>query len=304
MMTIFFRWLVFLWLAAVPWRGVLAEVSALDVVASFSIVGDMVQRVGGERVRVHLLVGPDADAHVYQPTPADARKVAQARLVVVNGLNYEGWITRLVRAAGYRGDVVRAAEGVQVLRSGGDTHGHGHGHEEADPHAWQDLKNARRYVENIRGALVRIDPAGKAVYDANASGYLTEMDQLDAEIRTMIGRLPADRRTVITSHDSFAYFSRAYGIRFVAPVGVSTEAAASAADVGKLIRQVRKEKIPAIFMENVSDPRLLERIRAETGAKVGGTLYSDALSKSAGAASSYLAMMRHNAATLATALAP
>lgn len=284
----------------------------LSVVASFSILGDLAQRIGGERVRVHMLVGPDADAHVYQPTPADAKRLGRAALVVVNGLGYEGWIDRLIESAGYRGPRVVASAGVVPLTANYEghaaAHGHAHGHrgagKDADPHAWQDLANARRYVDNIAAGLTAADPAGKDAYSTNASALKAEIDALDSEIRALLGALPEARRVVVTSHDAFAYFARAYGIRFVSPAGVSTDGAATAADVAKLIRQIRRDKIPAVFVENVSDPRLLDRIRAETGAKIGGTLYSDALSGPAGPASSYLSMMRHNARTLAAALAP
>jgi zinc/manganese transport system substrate-binding protein len=284
----------------------------LEVVASFSILADLAQRVGGERVRVHALVGAGADAHVYQPTAADARLLGRAALVVVNGLGFEGWIDRLIASAGYRGPRVVASAGVVPLTASheghGAVHGHAHGHrgagKDADPHAWQDLANARRYVDNIAAALTAADPAGAAVYAANAAAYKTEIDALDAEIRKLLGALAPERRTVVTSHDAFAYFARAYGMRFVAPAGASTDSEATAADVAKLIRQIRREKIPAVFLENVSDPRLLERIRAESGARIGGTLYSDALSAASGPAATYLAMMRHNAKTLAEALAP
>lgn len=285
-------------LAATP---ALHAAEPVSVVATFSILGDLTQRIGGARVKVHTLVGPEADAHVYQPTPADAKMLGRARLVVVNGFGYEGWIDRLIKSAGFRGEVVTASRGITPLQRAGGDHGHGHG---PDPHAWQDLGNARHYVTNIATALSAADPAGKAEYAANAERLRGEIAALDAEIRRELGALPADRRTVVTSHDAFAYFARAYGIAFRSPVGVSTDAEASAAEVGKLIRQIRREKIPALFMENISDPRLLERIRAETGARVGGTLYSDALSAAGGPAATYLSMMRHNARTLAEALHP
>lgn len=271
----------------------------IGVVASFSILGDLTQRVGGTRIKLHTLVGADADAHVYQPTPADARALGQARLVVVNGLGFEGWIDRLVKSAGYRGAVITASRGVDLLSRPGETRGTA-----PDPHAWQDLANGKRYVDNIAAALIAADPAGEAVYRANAARLLGEIASLDQAIRQQLGALPAHRRVVVTSHDAFGYFARAYGIEFRSPVGISTDADASAAGVGQLIRQIRREKIPAVFIENISDPRLLERIRAETGARIGGTLYSDALSATGGPATTYLAMMRHNARTLAEALQP
>lgn len=292
----------------------LAAVSppVLTVVASFSILGDFAQRIGGERVRVHTLIGAGADAHVFQPTPADGKTLAQASLVVVNGLGFEGWIERLIKSSGYRGKVLVASAGVAALKQ---TAAHAHsGHPRGtngdqqdgqafDPHAWQDMKNALRYVDNIAQGLGEADPAGKALYQANAAHLKREIAALDVEIRQMFDKLPPERRKVVTSHDAFAYFSRAYGIRFISAVGISTDAEPSAADLGRIIRLIRKERTPAIFMENVSDPRLLQRIQAESGARVGGTLYPDALSTASGPAHTYLKMMRHNAQSLATALA-
>ena len=278
--------------------------AAVDVVASFSILGDITQRVGGDRIKVHTLVGQNADAHVYQPTTTDAKTLARARLVVVNGLGFEGWIDRLIKSSGYRGSVVTASSGIRTLARGesGDAHDH-HDHAGySDPHAWQDLSNAARYVDNIRNALIDIDPEGKSNYQANADQFRQEIAALDAEVRQNFKKIPKDRLKVVTTHDAFGYFGQAYGIAFIAPVGVNTDAEPSAADIGGIIKQIRREKIPAVFMESISDSRLLERIRQESGARIGGTLYSDALSKTDGPAATYLDMMRHNARTLVEAL--
>ena len=292
-------------IAAVSLVAHVASAEPLNVVASFSILGDMTQRVGGDRVQVHTLVSQESDAHVYQPTPADAKTLAQARLVVVNGYGFEGWIDRLVKSSGYRGKVLTASNGIKTLKrphSTGEKHD-AHDHDnEIDPHAWQDLANARLYVDNIAQALGDADPSGKAAYQANATVYKKEIAALDSELRQSINAIPAERRKVVTSHDAFGYFSRAYGISFISPVGINTDAEPSAADVGRIIKQIRRDKIPAVFIESFSDPRLLERIRVESGARIGGTLYSDSLSKVGGAASTYLDMMRHNAKTLTTAL--
>ena len=278
--------------------------AAVDVVASFSILGDITQRVGGDRIKVHTLVGRNADAHVYQPTPTDAKTLAKARLVVVNGLGFEGWIDRLIKSSGYRDSVTTASSGIRTLARGesGDEHDH-HDHAgPSDPHAWQDLANAARYVDNIRNALIDIDPEGRSTYQANADQFRQEIAALDAEVRQNFKKIPKDRLKVVTTHDAFAYFGQAYGISFIAPVGVNTDAEPSAADIGRIIKQIRREKIPAVFMESISDSRLLERIRQESGARIGGTLYSDALSKTDGPAATYLEMMRHNARTLVEAL--
>lgn len=280
-----------------------AQAARLNVIASFSILGDIVKNVGGDRVDVTMLVGPNADAHVYSPSPADAKKLADARLVVMNGLGFEGWIERLIKASASKAPVVVATRGVKPrAAAGGHGHGHGHGHG-SDPHAWQSVANVKTYVTNVRDGLIAADPAGKAAYEANAADYQAKLDALDKEVREAIARIPADRRRIITTHDAFGYFKQAYGVDFVAPQGVSTESEPSAKDVARIIAQIKKQKIPAVFMENVSDPRLLKRIADETGAKIGGTLYSDALTDEKGPAPSYIEMIRHNVRQISSALA-
>lgn len=275
----------------------------LKAVATFSILADFVRQVGGDRVDVQALVGPNSDGHVYQPTPADAKTVGDAKIVFANGLGFEGWINRLVKASGTKAAMVVATKGVKPRKAaGGHGHGHSHGHDDADPHAWQSVTNVKLYVANIRDGLVAADPAGKSAYEANATAYLAKLDALDAEVKSAVAGIPADRRKIITTHDAFGYFGAAYGVTFIAPQGVSTEAEVSAKDVARIITQIRKQKIPAVFLENVTDKRLVERIGAESGAKVGGTLYSDALTDDKGPAPSYIEMMRHNVKQLASAL--
>ena len=268
----------------------------LNVVATFSILADLVSNVGGDRVEVKSLVGPNGDAHVYQPTPNDAKMVSDARLVFVNGLGFEGWMARLVKASGTKAAMVTATKGVKPrkMEEGG--------HVEADPHAWQSVPNVKVYVANIYDALAAADPAGKATYAANSAAYLAKLDALDVQVRAAVAAIPADRRKIITTHDAFGYFGAAYGVAFIAPQGVSTESEVSARDVAKIITQIRKQKIPAVFLENVTDERLLRRIGEESGARVGGTLYSDALTDDKGPAPTYLDMMRHNVKQLAEAL--
>ena len=263
-----------------------------NVVTSFSILADFARRVGGDRISVTSLVGPDSDAHVYTPTPHDAKDVGAARLLIVNGLGLEGWLPRLQQASGSKAPIIVATQGITPRKRGAD----------ADPHAWQSVGNARVYVRNILDALVAADPADAAVFQANAERYLAELDALDQEVRAEIGKIPPERRKVISTHDAFGYFADAYGIQFIAPLGVSTETEPSARDVAEIIVQVRKDKIPAVFLENVNDDRLVGRIAAETGAKIGGTLYSDALSEENGPAPTYIAMVRHNIRALTSAL--
>lgn len=278
----------------------------LSVVASFSILGDFVRSVGGERVAVTTLVGPNGDAHVYTPTPSDAKTITSAKLVFVNGLGFEGWLPRLVKSAGGKATIVTATEGIKPRAAEDGDHDHGgkHDHGHDDPHAWQSVANAKLYVANIRDALTKADPAGVEVYRANAENYLDQLTKLDADVKAAVAGIPAAQRKVISTHDAFGYFAAAYGIQFVAPQGVSTESEASARDVARIITQIRQAKIPAVFLENVSDPRLIRRIAAETSAKIGGTLYSDSLTAENGDAPTYIAMVRHNIMTLAGALTP
>jgi zinc/manganese transport system substrate-binding protein len=265
----------------------------LNVVASFSILGDFVRKVGGDRVNVTTLVGPNSDAHVYAPTPSDAKKVADAKLVFVNGLGFEGWLPRLVKSAGGKASVVTATTGIAPLKLGS----------EADPHAWQSVANAKIYVANIRDALAAAAPADAEAFKSKAQAYLTELDALEREVREAIAKIPEGRRKVISTHNAFGYFAAAYGVEFIAPLGVSTESEASARDIAGIITQVRAARIPAVFLENITDPRLMGRISAETGARVGGTLYSDSLTAEKGDSPTYIDMVRHNIKTLTSALA-
>jgi zinc/manganese transport system substrate-binding protein len=265
----------------------------INVVASFSILGDFVRNVGGDRVEVTTLVGPDGDVHVYTPAPADAREITEARLLVVNGFGLEGWLPRLLQAAGGKASIVTATAGIAPLKAGSD----------ADPHAWQSVANAQKYVANIRDALVAADPADADVFRRNASSYLARLQALDAEVQLAVDKIPQNRRKVISTHDAFGYFAARYGIEFIAPVGVSTEAEPSARDIAKIVAQIKAAHIPAVFLERIGDPRLMRRISEETGARIGGTLYSDSLTDEKGDAPTYIDMVRHNIRTLTSALA-
>ncbi|WP_455960495.1 metal ABC transporter substrate-binding protein [Methylorubrum aminovorans] len=282
-----------------------AQAARLKAVATFSILADLVAQVGGDQVAVTSLVGPDADAHGYSPAPGDARRVAEANLVVVNGLGFEGWLERLIKASGTKAPVVVVSKGVKTIVGSHDHDDHGHDHgkgDHADPHAWQNVANVKLYVANIRDGLSAVDPAHAGLYAANAATYSAKLDALDAEIRAELAQIPEERRRIITTHDSFGYFSAAYGMRFLAPQGVSTDSEAGPKDVARIIRQIRRDKVPAVFVESIADPRLMQQIARESGAKVGGRIYSDALSAPGGPAPGYLEMMRANLTAFREAL--
>lgn len=294
-------------LAALAGSTGAAEVARPKVVASFSILADLARQVAGEDALVTSLVGPEADAHGYAPSPADAKRLAEAQVVIVNGLGFEGWLDRLVKASGTKAPVVVASKGVRpIAEEGAHDHGgraHDHDHA-ADPHAWQNVANAKLYLANIRDGLSAADPAHAADYARNAEAALAALDVLDAEIRSGLAAIPPERRRIITTHDAFGYFAAAYGFSFLAPQGLSTESEPSPKQVAALIRQIRKERIPAVFVETISDPRLMEQVARESGARIGGRLHSDALSGPGGAASTYAGMMRANLAALTAALKP
>ena len=283
----------------------------VPVTATFSILGDLVQQVGGDQVSVSMLVGPNGDAHVYQPTPQDIRTLAQSKLLVSNGLGFEGWLERLDSASGFKGVKVVASQGIQPRHMAeeeeeGSEHEHeaeGHHHHGGlDPHAWNDPANVLVYVDNIVRGLSQVDPEHANLYQQNAARYKAQLQKLDADYRARFAQLPAERRRAITSHDAFGYLAQAYQLTLIGAQGLSTESEPSAAMIAGLIRQIRDEKIPALFIENISNPTLIQQIERETQARVGGELYSDALSPAGGAAASYQAMLEHNLRTLLAAL--
>ena len=282
-------------LAAVVLSGSALAAEPLPVTASFSILGDLVRVVGGDRVAVTTLVGPDEDAHVFEPKPADARNIVRSRLLVLNGLGFEPWAQKLARSAAFKGTTLVASGGVKPRTLAAEK---GHSHAETDPHAWQDPTNVILYVRNIAAALGQLDPAGAASFRANGEAYVAELEALDAWARQQIAALPKDKRRVITSHDAFGYFAAHYGLEFLAPQGVSTDAEPSAKAVAALIRQIQREKIKAVFFENMGNPKLLAQLSRDAGVTPGAELYADALSAPGKPGATYLSMMRHNIAQL------
>ena len=294
----------------------------LKVVASFSILADMVAEIGGDDVDVSVIVGRGADAHGFEPTPNDTRKLTHADVLFVNGLGFEAWLPRLVAASEFKGKEVVVSQGVQTLAFAGHAHDHGHEHEHEhevhggdaheathahdhgsqDPHAWQDPANGVIYAKNIAEGLAAADPEDAADYRARAQAYIAQIQDVDAETRQALKNIPEGNRTLVTSHDAFGYFSRAYGIRFLSAVGVSSQAEASARDVAQLIDQVKRDGIKAVFVENVTNPKVIEQIARETGARMGGTLYADSLASKEEPAGTYLGMLHWNATQIVQAL--
>jgi zinc/manganese transport system substrate-binding protein len=266
----------------------------IRVVVSFSILADIVQEIGGRDVAVTSLIGPDSDAHAFEPRPDQARLLSRARLFIVNGLGLEGWLLRLTGSAQYRGPVIVATEGITPIT----TTETGAVAPAPDPHAWQDPRNAVIYAENIARALAAADPPRAANYQHRLREYRAKLDMLDRHVRAELAAIPTEKRRVITSHDAFAYYGKAYGVMFLAPEGLSTDSEPSAKVVAELIRQIRRERIKALFVENISDPRLVEEIAREAGTAPGPPLYSDALSGPNGPAPTYIGMIEYNTATL------
>jgi zinc/manganese transport system substrate-binding protein len=276
--------------------SLLVQARPLEAVASFTVIADMVRNVGGERVHVTSLIGPNGDPHVYEPTPADAQSLRKADVVFVSGLHLEGWLDRLIKASGYKGESVVLSAGIQTRSMEED------GKRITDPHAWNSAANGVIYTRNVIAALTRADPEGAGVYKANGEHYIAQLQALDSYARAQIQSIPAAQRKVLTSHDAFGYFGDAYGVTFLSPLGFSTESEASAADVGKLIRQIKAENVSAYFFENSGDPRLVRQIADASGARPGGELYVESLSPADGPAASYAQMFRYNVDKMTAAM--
>jgi zinc/manganese transport system substrate-binding protein len=273
-----------------------ASAETLKVVASFTVLSDVVRQVGGERVKVTSLVGPNGDPHEFEPSPADARSLNAAKVAFVSGEGLEGWMTRLISASGYKGKLVVVSEGVNTRTMNED------GRTVTDPHVWNSPVNVKVWVANIEKALSDADPADAAAFKANAKAYSKKLDELDAYARSKFTTIPGDRRKVLTSHDAFGYFGREYDVGFLAPLGVSTESEASAADVAKLIEQIKAEHVKTYFFENSNDPRLVKQVARATGAEPGGELYVESLSDAKGPASTYDKMFRYNVDQISAAM--
>jgi len=285
----------FLFLMLLP--GTTFAAPPLKIIASFSILGDLARQIGGSHVLVTSLVGPDGDAHSFEPRPGDAALLAGADLVIINGLKFEEWMERLVAASGYKGRILVASDGISNSLGMEEA-----GRTIADPHAWQDIGNARLYAHNIASALATLDPGNKEDYQQNAARLDKELAEIDQWIKAQIASIPAEKRLVISSHDAFGYFARAYGVKFIAPVGLSTEEEPSAKTLKHITEQIRQASAHTLFWENMSDPKLIRQLATEAGAKIGAQLYADALSEPNGPAGTYQAMMKYNVGELVKAM--
>ncbi|REC95333.1 metal ABC transporter solute-binding protein, Zn/Mn family [Kushneria indalinina] len=320
-------------LALSPLSAAVAQAAEVRAVASFTLLADVVSEVGGDRVEVSSLIGPNGDPHAYEPTPNDVRRVRDADVVFMSGLGLEGWMGRLIEASGFKGSPVVVSDNIHTREMGEDEHGHGHdggdghgdehGHDDAhghdddahahdgghhhahdgpDPHVWNDPSNVEVWVDNIVSALSKVDPAGADAYRANGDAYKQELASLDDYARAQFEAIPEDRRRILTSHDAFGYLGDRYGVTFLSPLGTTTDSEASARDVAGLITQMREEHIGSYFLENTNDPRLVEQIARATDARPGGTLYVGALSDADGPAPTYVDMFRFNVDQLAAAM--
>jgi zinc/manganese transport system substrate-binding protein len=290
--------------------------SKIPVVASFSILGDLVSEVGGNHIDITTLVKVNGDAHVYSATPKDALALRKAKLLVVNGLNFEGWMPRFLESAHFTGTTIVASDGIDIIEIGGneheehadhdemrhDEHADEHHHEGVDPHAWNSIINVKTYIKNIATGLSQVDPENTNDYQQNAQAYLQKLDKLEIKLHAQLDTIPLTQRKIITPHNAFSYFARDFKIQFIAPQGTSTESEASASDMAAIIKQIRKNKVSAVFMENIADNRIIEQISQETDAKIGGELFSGSLSEKQGPAPTYLKMMEYNVTTIVSAL--
>ncbi|WP_019222174.1 metal ABC transporter solute-binding protein, Zn/Mn family [Bartonella rattaustraliani] len=275
----------------------------IKVIASFSILADFVKNIGGDHISLTTFVGPNASIHTYEPTPRDAQALKNSHIIFVNGLHLEGFIDRLITASGTKARLVKVSANISPLENKNqDKNTQHYHHDSLDPHAWQTIPNAEIYVQNIATAFCEMDKKSCANYRKNAESYIQKLEAMQETLKSKIATIPKDKRVIITSHDAFGYFAQEYGFTILAPQNSSSEAEASAADVVQLIKQIKTNKAAALFVENISNPRLIKQISKETGLKIGGTLYSDALSNENGPAATYLDMMEHNVKTIIDAI--
>jgi zinc/manganese transport system substrate-binding protein len=299
--------IAFFWGAALTLGAGTGYAAPLKVVASFTILGDLAKQVGGDDVTVTTLVGPNGDAHVFQPTPSDAKALKDADMIIINGLGFEGWMGRLIKASDTQAPVITASQGIAKTLTMAEKeeeghHDHHHHHGSTDPHAWQSLTNGRVYVKNIAAALQKADPANSKDYAERASKLDAELAALDTWVEKEIASVPAEKRRVITTHDAFGYFADAYQVTFLAPTGFSTDDEPSAKEMKNLIQQIQSGKTRALFLESMGNPNIIKQLAAETGAVVGPALYTDALSTENGPAATYQKMMQYNVTALVKAM--
>ncbi len=271
------------------------ETRPLKIVATATIMADMTKNIVGDQSVVHCIVPAGADPHVYDPTPADAKLIADADLIIQNGLTFEGWLSELISNSGTKAKVITLTEGVDVIGSLDYTNSN-------DPHAWMNAANALVYIKNIKDALVEINPKNEEVYNFNYGVYKQQIEQLDNYILKEIQKIPENRRILITSHDAFQYYGKKYGIRLEAIQGTSTEAEAQTSDIIRLTKTIKENNIPAVFIESTINPKLLKGLAKENDIVVGGELFADSLGDEESEAATYLDMLRYNTDVIVAAL--
>lgn len=267
----------------------------LKIVASASMISDIASNVIGDLHEIDMIVPIGGDPHLHEPTPSNARLVAAGDLILINGLTFEGWINELIENSGTTGDIVTVTNGVNVLTS--QTY-----HNSADPHAWMDVSNGVIYARNIRDAIIKLDPDNAAVFNANFDSYSKKLISLDKEIEMAIQTIPEERRILITSHDAFQYYGRKYNIRLEAIMGISTEAEAQTADIIRVNRVIKENKVPAVFIESTINPKMVQQLATDNKVTVGGQLYADSLGDTDSPAATYINMLRYNTNTIVAAL--
>ena len=289
------RWMALLHLCLMSQFGISQVINKPLVVASASMIADMAKNIGGEYVKVEMIVTVGGDPHLHEPTPEDARLVSSADLILINGLTFEGWINKLIENSGTSAKTEIVTKGISVLDNKDYKNS-------VDPHAWMDASNGVIYANNIKNALVQLDPDHQEAYEKNYNRYVTLLNALHQRIKDDINTIPKERRVLITSHDAFQYYGRAYGIQLEAIMGISTEAEAQTSDIIRVNQIIRAHNIPAIFIESTINPKLIQQIAHDNKINIGGKLYADSLGDKDSPASSYIDMLTYNTRTIVDAL--
>lgn len=267
----------------------------IKTVSTISIINDMVKNIGGDKVETHLICAIGTDPHSYIPKPSDPREISKSDIVFNNGIGLEHWIEQMIRNAGGDRPVIIVSEGITPIRDEA-------GFEDPDPHAWFDLENAQVYAKNIASGLIAIDPENESYYQANLERYLSELDEAHNWAKQQISEIPQVARVLITSHDAFRYFGKTYGLEVHGLQGISTESKPRTEDVKNIIDLIKEKNLKAVFIETTVNPALLQQITNETGAVIGGTLYSDSIGEPGSDGETFINAFKSNVSKIKNAL--